>query len=106
MVCGVYQRKHFLKTFKLLLPLRLKVLNQSFKKILIPWLQTSQIMICEKWVLESVYRVQQRYLSLVGRVNDMGVIIYSFNLNISPKMSCGMLECDLFLLQNYMLMTL
>ena len=24
----------------------------------------------------------------------MGVIIYSFNLNISPKMSYGVLECD------------
>ena len=34
----------------------------------------------------------------------MGVIIYSFNLNISPKMSCGMLECDIVMLQNYMLM--
>ena len=25
----------------------------------------------------------------------MGVITYSFNLNISPKMSCGVLECDI-----------
>ena len=24
----------------------------------------------------------------------MGVIIYSFNLNISLKVSCGVLECD------------
>ena len=24
----------------------------------------------------------------------MDIIIYSFNLNISPKMSCGVLECD------------
>ena len=24
----------------------------------------------------------------------MGVIIYSFNLNISPKISYGVLECD------------
>ena len=36
----------------------------------------------------------------------MGVIIYSFNLNISLKMSYGMLECDTVMLQNYMLMTL
>ena len=36
----------------------------------------------------------------------MGVVIYSFNLNISPKMSCGVLECDIVLLQNYMLMVL
>ena len=36
----------------------------------------------------------------------MGVIIYSFNLNISPKMSCGMLEYVIVMLQNYMLMIL
>ena len=24
----------------------------------------------------------------------MGVIIYSFNLNILPKVACGVLECD------------
>ena len=34
----------------------------------------------------------------------MGIIIYSFNLNISPKMSYGVLECDIVMLQNYMLM--
>ena len=33
----------------------------------------------------------------------MGVIIYSFNLNISPKMAYGVLECDIVMLQNYML---
>ena len=33
----------------------------------------------------------------------MGVIIYSFNVNISPKMSHGMLECDTVMLQNDML---
>ena len=31
----------------------------------------------------------------------MGVIIYSVNLNISPKMSYGVLECDVVILQNY-----
>ena len=36
----------------------------------------------------------------------MGIIIYSFNLNISLKMSYGMLECDIVLLQNYMLTVL
>ena len=36
----------------------------------------------------------------------MGVIIYSFNLNIAPKMSYGVLECDIVMSQNYMLMTL
>ena len=34
----------------------------------------------------------------------MGVIIYSFKLNISPKMSHGVLECDIVMLPNYMLM--
>ena len=36
----------------------------------------------------------------------MGVIIYSFNLNISPKMSYGVLEYDIVTLQNYMLIIL
>ena len=36
----------------------------------------------------------------------MGVIIYSFNLDILPKMSCGMLECDTVMLQNHMFMIL
>ena len=36
----------------------------------------------------------------------MGVIIYSLNLDISPKMSYGMLECDIVMLQNYLLMIL
>ena len=34
----------------------------------------------------------------------MGVIICSFNLNTSPKMSVGVLECDPVMLQNHMLM--
>ena len=33
----------------------------------------------------------------------MGVIISSFNLNISPKISYGVLECDIIMWQNYML---
>ena len=36
----------------------------------------------------------------------MGVTIYSFNLNISPKTSYGVLECDIVMLQIYMLMIL
>ena len=36
----------------------------------------------------------------------MGVIIYSFNLNISPKMSYGVLECGIVTLENYILMIL
>ena len=34
----------------------------------------------------------------------MGVIIYSFNLNISLKKSYGVLECDVVMLWNYMFM--
>ena len=36
----------------------------------------------------------------------MGVIIYSFNLNISSKMSYSVLGCDIVMLQNYMFMIL
>ena len=36
----------------------------------------------------------------------MGVIIYSFILILSPKMSYGVLECGIVILQNYMLMFL
>ena len=36
----------------------------------------------------------------------MVVIIYSFNLNISPNMSYGVLEHNIVILQNYMLMIL
>ena len=36
----------------------------------------------------------------------MGVMVNCFNLNISPEMSYGVLECDIVMLQNYMLMTL
>ena len=36
----------------------------------------------------------------------MGVVICSFHLNISPKMSYGVLESDIVMLQNYMLMIL
>ena len=36
----------------------------------------------------------------------MGVVIYTFNLNILPKMSHGVLECDSVMLQNDMLMIL
>ena len=37
--------------------------------------------------------------------NNMGVVIV-YNLNISPKMSHGVLGCDTVMLQNYMLMIL
>ena len=36
----------------------------------------------------------------------MGVIIYSFNLKIPPKITHGVLKSDVVLLQNYMLMIL
>ena len=41
-------------------------------------------------------------LSVVGRV----ITIYSFKLNISPKMSYGVLEYDIVMLQNYGVMVL
>ena len=56
-----------------------------------------------------MYRVQQKeHLFECGWQgnNNMGVIIYSFILNILPKMSYGDLECDIVMLQNYMLMIL
>ena len=34
----------------------------------------------------------------------MGIIIYSFNLNISLKMSYIVFECDVVMSQNYMVM--
>ena len=36
----------------------------------------------------------------------MGVVIHSCNLNTSPKVSYGVLQCDIVRLQNYMLMIL
>ena len=36
----------------------------------------------------------------------MGVMIQSFNLNISPKMPHGVLRCDIVMLQNYTLLIL
>ena len=41
---------------------------------------------------------------LVGR--NVGVIMYSFHVNISSTMSCGVLECDVVMLANDMLMSL
>ena len=38
--------------------------------------------------------------------NNVGVIIYSFNLKISPEMSYVVLECDIVMLQDYMHMVL
>ena len=36
----------------------------------------------------------------------MGAIIYSFNLNLSPAMSCGVPECGIVVLQDDMLVIL
>ena len=36
----------------------------------------------------------------------MGLLIYSLGLKISPKVSHGVLECAIVMLQNYMLMIL
>ena len=45
-------------------------------------------------------------MSVVDKGNNMGVVSYTFNLNILPKMSHGVLECDSVMLQNDMLMIL
>ena len=60
----------------------------------------------DTWSL--LYRVRQkkRLHECGWSGNNMAVIIYSFNLNISPKVSYGMLECDIVTLHNYMLMIL
>ena len=42
------------------------------------------------------------YLSVVGEGHNMGVIRCSFNLNISPTVSRGVLECDAVVVQNHM----
>ena len=36
----------------------------------------------------------------------MGAIIYSFDVSISPKMSYGVVECDIVMLQNYIVIIL
>ena len=36
----------------------------------------------------------------------MGIVTYSFKSNIGPKMSYGVFECDIVMLQNYMLIVL
>ena len=52
------------------------------------------------------FRQKEGLLECGWEGSHMGVIIYSFNLNISPKMSYGVLECDIAVLQNYMPMIL
>ena len=50
------------------------------------------------------YRVRQKegLRECGGSGDDMGVVMYSFRLNISPEMSQGVLGCDSILLQNHM----
>ena len=55
-------------------------------------------------VTQGPAEVTPAWVWLVG--NNMGVITYSFNLRISPKMSHGVLECDIVMLQNGILMPL
>ena len=51
------------------------------------------------------YRVLQKegLLECGWQGNNMGAIIYSFNLNISPKMSYGILECDNYVTELHVL---
>ena len=43
---------------------------------------------------------------VLSPLSHISQVIYSFNLNISPKLSYGMLECDIVMLLNYTLMIL
>ena len=83
------------------------VFNKYFQdglNIFLPMLKkSSYYWICQGEISCNIYRVQQKYLV---QGHNMGVIIYSFNLNISPKMSYGVLEYVTVVLQNYMLMIL
>ena len=54
-------------------------------------------------IMALMHRVRQKKCLLEYGI-DMGVIIHSLNLNISPNMSYGVLECDIVMLQNYTLM--
>lgn len=38
--------------------------------------------------------------------NNVGVMAYSFSVNISPNMPCGVLVYDIAMLQNHMLIIL
>ena len=66
----------------------------------------TKYLLCAKYCARGFkYRFQQKegLLECGWQGNHMGVIIYSFNLNISPKMSYSVLEYDVVMLQNYML---
>ena len=54
--------------------------------------------------LEYGVRQKSRLLECGWQGNNMGVMIYSFNLDVSPKISYDVLECSIIMLQNYMLM--
>ena len=55
---------------------------------------------------EDRVRQKQGLLECGWLGNNMGVIMYNFNLNISPKMSYDVLEFHIVMLQNCMLMIL
>ena len=53
--------------------------------------------------IQGLAAITPAWMWLVGY---MGGVIYSLNLNISPKMSYGVFECDIVMLQNYMVIIL
>ena len=57
-----------------------------------------------EFLIQGLAEVMPAWVWLVGYVNVSHEI--DNNLNISPKMSYGVLECDIVMLQNYMLMIL
>ena len=52
------------------------------------------------------YSLAEGLLECGWQGKNMNVVIYRFNLKISPKMSYGMFECDIVMSQNDMLMVL
>ena len=55
----------------------------------------------DEYLISKIYKVWQKshLLECGWWGNNMGGIIYSFNLNISPKMSYGVLEYDIVMLR-------
>ena len=92
-VVQVYFYSIYTVTLVLIVTLAKKINASNYKTVLLT---------C--FISHLIYRIPpecKACLSVIGRV-----IIYSFNLNTSPKMSYGVLECDIAMLQNNMLMIL
>ena len=68
-----------------------------------PWVKSAHCLAVYR--KKCTYRVQQKegLRERGGSGDTMGGRMYSFHLNISPEMSCGVFEGDSVLLQNDML---